>query len=100
MDTDIDDVEWDECKRSINLAKHGIDFEDAATIWLAPVVNRRSDRYGEDRYISVGRMGNRIIAVVWTPREGRRRLISARMARTNEKLCYAAFVERAGQRTH
>ncbi|HEY8288492.1 MAG TPA: BrnT family toxin [Acetobacteraceae bacterium] len=99
MDTDIE-VEWHEVKRATNLKKHGIDFLDAATIWCSPVANRRSVYVQEDRFVSVGRMGNRIIAVVWTLRGTRRRLISARMARNNERQCYAAFLEGSGQRPH
>src|SRR6185312_1495246 len=99
MDTEIE-AEWHEAKRLSNLAKHGIDFVDAATIWCGSVANRRSSYPQEERFISVGTMGNRIIVVVWTQRGTRRRLISARMARTNERQCYAAFLEGIGQRPH
>ncbi len=30
------DFEWDPDKNELNLAKHGLDFEDAAQILLAP----------------------------------------------------------------
>jgi len=33
----LQSFEWDEGKRAANLAKHGIDFEDARAIWLGPV---------------------------------------------------------------
>ena len=93
---DPGDVEWHEPKRAANIAKHGIDFEDAAGIWHGPVANRQSSHPGEPRFITLGQMDQRIIAVVWTLRGDRRRLISARMARTHERLCYTAFLARPG----
>ena len=30
--------EWHEPRRALNLEKHGIDFEDALTIWTGPVL--------------------------------------------------------------
>ena len=95
-----DDFEWHEPKRLINLEKHGIDFNDAITIWAGPVATRHSSHASEDRFISVGVMNGRIVAVVWTKRDQRRRLISARRARDHEQHCYAAFIERGGQRPH
>jgi uncharacterized DUF497 family protein len=95
-----DDFEWHERKRAINLEKHGIDFEDALTIWSGPVATRRSMHGLETRFISIGSMDGRIVAVVWTVRGQRRRLISARRARTHEGACYTAFLERGGQRPH
>ena len=95
-----DEFEWHEPKRAINLEKHGIDFDDAMMIWAGPVATRRSGHDAEERFISVGDVDGRIIAVVWTLRGSRRRLISARRARNHERNCYAAFVERGGQRPH
>jgi hypothetical protein len=97
---DLEEVEWDENKRAINLVKHGIDFHDAMRIWLGATATRRSDTRSEVRYLSVGLMDHRIIVVVWTTRGEVRRLISARMASTHERACYAAFIERSGQRPH
>ena len=94
------DVEWHEAKRLSNLAKRGVDFEDAVAIWLGPVANRRSDQASEIRYVPVGRIDSRVVVIVWTPRSGARRLISARMASSHERQCYTAFVERARQGRH
>ena len=45
------DAEWDEKKRLLNLAKHGVDFNDAAAIFQNSLVEipGRGLRYGEDR---------------------------------------------------
>lgn len=79
------EFEWDPDKAESNLEKHGIDFEDAKTIFEGPVWTRRSDRAGEERHIAVGRVEGREVAVVYTPREDRTRILSARRARTNER---------------
>ena len=36
--------EWDEAKRRENIAKHGIDFRDAVTMWNGPVIDPASIR--------------------------------------------------------
>ena len=92
------DFEWHESKRELNLEKHGIDFEDALLMWRFAVATRRSAHPTEDRFISFGGVNGQVIAVVWTLRDQRRRLISARRASRYERDCYAAFVGRGGNR--
>ena len=82
--------EWHEPKRQSNLIQHGIDFEDAKEIWQGEVleVPSEQDEHGEQRHIAYGVLEGRIIAVVFTWRDGVRRLISARRARTYERRRY------------
>ena len=80
--------EWDEQKRQRNIEEHGIDFEDAATVFLRPYLRRRSDRNAETRYMAIGCLRDVEIAVVYTIRVGVCRIISARRARTNEREAY------------
>lgn len=86
------EFEWDEEKRLINIAKHGIDFVDAASIWLGDVIDPLHEREveGEERKLALGAAGRdeTIIAIVYTVREGTRRLISARRARRYERKNY------------
>ncbi len=89
-----DGFEWDAVKCARNFAHHGIDFADAVAIWRGPVLQRPSDRGGEARFIAFGLVQGRVIAVVWTPRAGRRRLISARMANRHERHHYQALLGR------
>ena len=86
------DVEWDERKRLSNIAKHGIDFLDAAAILFAPHLSRAArDVEGEERCLAVGMMDGRIVAVIYTWRgEDRIRIISARRARDVERRHYQA----------
>jgi uncharacterized protein len=84
--------EWDEAKPQANLEEHGIDFEDAASIFSRPYLRIRSDRNDEMRFVAIGCIKNIEIAVVDTIRAGACRIISARRARTNEREDYHAAV--------
>lgn len=82
------DFEWDEEKNSANIRKHGFDFSDAweifeASMWVRP--DKRFD-YGEERWIGIGSLGNRMVAVIFTePDEATIRIISLRKARKHER---------------
>lgn len=80
--------EWDEQKNLLNRAKHTIDFEDATEIFYGPIFLRRTDRNDEERWIAVGSLESRLIAVVFTRRADVIRIISARRARKNEESDY------------
>ena len=79
--------EWDESKRRANLQKHGIDFASATDVFADPkqFTYRSARHFAEQRYVSVGRMRELLIAVVSTPRNGKLRIISARIARRSER---------------
>lgn len=85
------DFEWDIEKNKANQKKHLISFEEAAEIFrysTYEIVDNQIS-YGETRYIAIG--SNRmmtIMTVVYTEREGKIRLISARRANKSEKRLY------------
>jgi len=82
------EFEWDEEKARYNREKHGIDFEEAALIFERPTLSMIADRkdYGETRMVSMGRVAERVVVVViHTNREGRIRIISARLANRMER---------------
>ena len=87
-DESIQGFEWDDDKNISNAAKHGIDFDDAIQIFYGPVVLSRSDRNDEERWIAIGALNTRLIAVIFTKRSGVIRIISARRARKNEESEY------------
>ena len=92
--------EWNEQKNALNLAKHGISFEEARLIFDGPVVSRMDDRidYGEQREVSVGAIGEIIVVtVVHTSREGAVRLISARLANRRERRLYHEYLRQAAE---
>jgi uncharacterized protein len=80
--------EWNENKNRANLEKHGIDFDEATEIFYGPVMVRRSDRKDEERWVAIGALVSRLIAVIFTRRANIIRIISARRARKNEERDY------------
>jgi uncharacterized DUF497 family protein len=80
--------EWDNQKRELNLAKHGIDFDSAIEVFYGPIILRRSDRNNEERWTALGYSDDRLVVVVFTRRADVIRIISARRARKNEEREY------------
>jgi len=82
--------EWDPAKNQANITKHGVAFETARRIFEGPVLTWFDDRreYGEERFISVGKVARARLVVVHTERDGSIRLISARPASRRERQAY------------
>ena len=81
--------EWDEAKRLGNLAKHRLDFVRAdlpfdGRAWL----DLPSTHAPEPRMITVAELDGVFVALVWTWRGDRRRAISLRRARHEERAAY------------
>jgi uncharacterized protein len=85
------EYEWDETKAAANLRKHGVDFADAVLALEDELALTRPDLYStaEERFVTLGRdpLG-RLLAIVYTWREERIRLISAREATSRERRQY------------
>lgn len=81
---------WDPQKNAANIAKHGFDFRDAVSIFELPVLVRADRRrdYGEDRYAAIGSLEGIILTVIYTDREGERRIISVRQSNRKERRAY------------
>ena len=80
--------EWDEVKAAENYAKHGVSFETAIKVFRDPFgIERLDDRqdYGEERFILIGTAEEVVITVVYTERNDRARIISARRATRHEQ---------------
>lgn len=83
------DFEFDPEKNDSNFVKHGILLEDSSAIWDGTVVNVPAKNVsGEKRVLTLGTIGTNVYAVVWTNRNGKRRLISARKATDKERSLY------------
>lgn len=82
--------EWDDKKNEINVLKHGLSFEDACLVFAGECVTFEDNRfdYGEQRYITLGNLEDRIVIIVHTYREGKTRIISMRKANDREKEIY------------
>ena len=85
-------VEWNEEKARSNVAKHGITFTEAATIFLDSFLMTFPDDLHsdiEERFVSIGRSErHRILLVVHTDRGTALRIISARKATAKERITY------------
>lgn len=86
------EFEWDDEKAISNLKKHGVSFEEGATIFNDPLIASISDpdhSKEEERYVSVGiSVQGRLLVVVHTEREERIRLIGCRKATGTERKAY------------
>jgi len=94
------EFEWDPQKEQVNEEKHGIRFEEARHIFDGPVLTRVDDRedYGEVRYISLGVLSPAVVlAVVYTRRQNRTRLISARKANRKERQVYHDYLKKKAE---
>ena len=87
---------FDPMKRETTLVERGLDFADAGLVFAGLTVDIPDERqeYGEPRVISVGHLKGRMVVVVWTPRDGGRRIISMRNANEREQ---ARFGQRLGE---
>ena len=83
---------WKPAKAAINLEKHGVSFDEAATVFrnpLAKVLPDPTHSQGEERAIMIGHSeGGRLLLVVFMQREDRIRIISAREVSRRERREY------------
>jgi uncharacterized protein len=84
--------EWDPHKARTNLAKHGISFEEAATLFSDPQALTIADPQhsaSESRFITMGvSHRGQILVAVHTDRSHNIRIMSARRAGRKERLQY------------
>ena len=84
--------EWDPQKAKRNLKKHGISFEEAATVFgdaLSMTIADPLHSTVEQRWVTLGLTHReRLVVVVHTNRGSTIRLISARKATRREKRTY------------
>ena len=97
METTINNIvfEWDDEKNRLNKRKHNISFETAEKVFADKNrVEWLDEKHSteEYRYITIGKV-DEILFVIYTEREERIRLISARRANKNERMKYYAGYE-------
>lgn len=79
------EFEHDPVKSAANLAKHGIDFDQARALWNDPwVLEAPARTEDEPRFMAIGRIEGRHWTAIWTPRGDAVRIISVRRARKEE----------------
>ena len=81
--------EWDAVKARANLRKHGVSFEEAATVFRDPLAWTFVDpdhSGGEEREITIGRSARQLILFAsHCLRRDRIRIVSARKATRRER---------------
>lgn len=83
------DFEWESTKSESNLAKHGISFPEAATVFADPFAMYLDDGSGTGNMIVIGTsLRERLLYVVHVERGDRDRIISARPATPGERDVY------------
>ena len=86
------DCEWDEEKAAGNLEKHGVSFEEAATVFGDPLYIDFYDpdhSVDEHRYLIIGTSSaDRLLIVSYTERDDVVRLINAREVTSSERKAY------------
>ncbi len=88
------EFEWDPAKARENKRVHGVSFAEALSVFDNPYLEwEDADAEGEQRFVALGLDGRgRLLVVVYTFRQGKRRLISARKATKKEENVYAQRV--------
>lgn len=91
-------ITYDPAKREKTLAERELDFEDAPEIFAGITLTLEDDRqdYGEVRYQTYGRLGERLVMLIWTERDGARHIISMRKCNEREQARYGEQLDRSG----
>jgi uncharacterized DUF497 family protein len=84
--------EWDREKAEANLAKHGVSFEEAVSVFgdpLATTVPDPDHSIGEERFLTTGMSNQQRLVIVWhTDEQKRVRIIGARGTTPQERRIY------------
>lgn len=86
------EFEWDQAKAARNVTKHGVTFQEAATVFGDPLAITYTDpdhSDDEDRFLTFGQSRDgRYLIVSHTDRDDRTRIISARKMTRKERKQY------------
>lgn len=84
--------EWDEKKARTNATKHGVGFEEAATVFADPLsltIHDPAHSQTEERFVLLGKSHTgKLLVVCHTERGDNLRIISARHANQRERKNY------------
>ena len=78
---------WHESKRQTTLSRRGLDFADAELVFAGPAFTFEDDRenYGEQRWVTLGLLRDKVVVIVHTETEDEIRVISMREADRDEQ---------------
>ena len=80
------EITFDEEKRRKILEERGLDIGESGLVFESDYVEIEDDRkdYGEQRFRVWGFINDKRVSLVWTPRDGTRRIITLRHAHEPE----------------
>jgi uncharacterized protein len=83
-------ITFDPAKHQTALRERGLNFADASIVFAGPTITVQDTRrdYGEQRFQTVGFLADRMVIVVWTPRNEARHVMSMRKCNDREKAIY------------
>jgi uncharacterized DUF497 family protein len=89
-------IDFDLGKRLLTLETRGLDMARAEEILNGRAITFQDARrdYGEERFITIGLLDDRMVVLVWTQRGDVQRIISLRKANGREKALYGARLGR------
>ena len=83
---------WDPAKAADNVARHGVSFEEAATVFRDPLSATGPDpdhSFDEERFVTFGiSTSGRLLVIAHTERGDTIRIISTRPATAGERKIY------------
>ncbi len=86
---------FDAAKQASNLKKHGFDLADAHNVIESGKTVTFEDHrfdYGEERFVTLGPLGDRLVAIATAETEDHIRIISMRKADRNEQGIYREYL--------
>lgn len=89
---------YDPSKRQKVLEERGLDLADAPKVFEGFYLSRADDKHSdvEDRVNTLGMLDDELVLVVWTPRDGERRIITMWKANEKERRKYHEQRDRSG----
>ena len=83
-------ITFDPAKRQAALGERGLNFSDASIVFAGPTITVQDTRrdHGETRFQTVGFLAERMVMIVWTPRDEARHVMSMRKCNDREKAIY------------
>lgn len=84
-------IEFDEAKYRFSLETRGFDMKRASEVFAGTTLTAEDRRknYGEHRFFTIGYLDNKMVVLVWIPRNEDQRIISMRKANEREQAKYA-----------
>ncbi len=91
------EITFDPAKRDWTLQQRGLDFLRCGEVFDGTETTQEDRRagYGEQRWMTAGRLDGRMVIVVWTLRDGTRRIISLRKANEREQARFGGTLRAA-----